>query len=63
MDNKDSKPPLHMQEIDDDVPILPNDSDIPPEEQPENATFVELGSIQTDPKTSKLFDNLHPILH
>ncbi|KAF9464545.1 glycosyltransferase family 1 protein [Collybia nuda] len=49
MDEKKS-PPLYMQEIDDDVPILPNDSDISPEGQPENTRFVDLGSIQTDPK-------------
>lgn len=48
--------PLHMQEIQDDVPILPKDNDeISPDDAPPNTAFVDLGSIQTDPKIGKSF--------
>ncbi|KAG6831244.1 hypothetical protein H0H87_005810 [Tephrocybe sp. NHM501043] len=41
--------PLHMREIDEDVLILPPNTESS-DEAPSNATFVDLGSIQTDPK-------------
>ncbi|KAF5386949.1 hypothetical protein D9615_002027 [Tricholomella constricta] len=45
------KGPLYMQEIEDDVPILPtNEAGYPPDNAPSNSTIVDLGSIQTDPK-------------
>ncbi|KAF8061758.1 UDP-Glycosyltransferase/glycogen phosphorylase [Lyophyllum atratum] len=43
--------PLHMQEIADNVPLLPdNEAGDRPHNVPENAKFIDLGSIQTDPK-------------
>ncbi|KAG6918563.1 hypothetical protein DXG01_013362 [Tephrocybe rancida] len=44
--------PLHMQEIDEDAVLLPNNAQTsePPEDLPSNVTLVDLGSIQTDPK-------------
>lgn len=45
-------PPFHMQELDDNVAVLPKDADVPPEYEPEHSTIVDIGSIQTDPKTS-----------
>ena len=45
--------PFHMNEIDSDVPILPvEDTGVKAEDQPENAIFVDIGTIQTDPKIS-----------
>ncbi|KAJ6546815.1 glycosyltransferase family 1 protein [Mycena capillaripes] len=46
------KEPFHMQELDDNVAVLPKDADLPPEYEPEQSTMVDLGSIQTDPKTN-----------
>ncbi|KAJ7144963.1 UDP-Glycosyltransferase/glycogen phosphorylase [Mycena crocata] len=43
--------PFHMQELDDNVEVLPKDADIPPEYEPEHSTLVDIGSIQTNPKT------------
>jgi len=45
--------PFHMREIDDNVSVLPKDADIPPENHPEDVTFVDIGSIQMDPNTSR----------
>ncbi|KAJ7932676.1 glycosyltransferase family 1 protein [Mycena leptocephala] len=45
-------PPFHMQELDDNVAVLPKDADVPPEYEPEHSTIVDIGSIQTDPKTN-----------
>lgn len=43
-----------MQDIEDDVSILPNNENSdPPENTPENVTYVDIGSIQTDPKISE----------
>jgi hypothetical protein len=44
--------PFHMSEVDSDVPILPGGTDASSEDQPEGATFVDIGSLQTDPKIS-----------
>jgi hypothetical protein len=44
--------PFHMNEVDDDMPILPEGTSVKAEDQPENATFVDVGTIQTDPKIS-----------
>ncbi|KAF7359127.1 Sterol 3-beta-glucosyltransferase UGT80A2 [Mycena sanguinolenta] len=41
--------PFHMQELDDEVEVLPKAADIPPESEPERSTIVDIGSIQTDP--------------
>ncbi|KAJ7272823.1 UDP-Glycosyltransferase/glycogen phosphorylase [Mycena rebaudengoi] len=43
--------PFHMQELDDNVLVLPKDTDVPPEYQAEESTMVDIGSIQTDLKT------------
>ncbi|KAF8191604.1 glycosyltransferase family 1 protein [Mycena galopus ATCC 62051] len=48
----EDKPPFHMQELDDEVEVLPKDAEIPPEYEPEHSTVVDIGSIQTDPKTN-----------
>ncbi|KAJ7118977.1 glycosyltransferase family 1 protein [Mycena epipterygia] len=44
--------PFHMQDLDDNVAVLPKDADIPPEYEPEQSTTVDIGSIQTEPKTN-----------
>ncbi|KAJ6500720.1 UDP-Glycosyltransferase/glycogen phosphorylase [Mycena sanguinolenta] len=38
-----------MQELDDEVEVLPKAADIPPGSEPEQSTIVDIGSIQTDP--------------
>lgn len=43
---------FYMSEIDNDVPLLPANTDIPADEQPAGSKFVEIGSITTDPKIS-----------
>ncbi|KAJ6630253.1 glycosyltransferase family 1 protein [Mycena sp. CBHHK59/15] len=43
-----------MQELDDNVAVLPKDADIPPEYEPEQSTLVDIGSIQTNPKIAYL---------
>lgn len=49
-----------MNEIDGDVHILPVEgADIRAEDQPENATFVDIGTIQTDPKISQHKNLMH----
>ncbi|KAJ7700822.1 glycosyltransferase family 1 protein [Mycena rosella] len=45
------KEPFHMQDLDDNVAVLPKDADIPPEYEPEQSTVVDIGSIQTEPAT------------
>ncbi|KAJ7765789.1 glycosyltransferase family 1 protein, partial [Mycena metata] len=51
--SKDSETaPFHMQDLDDNVAVLPKDADIPPEYEPEQSTVIDIGSIQTDPKTN-----------
>lgn len=49
-----------MQELDDNVEVLPKDADIPPEYEPEQSTVVDIGSIQTDPKTSVYWQIVFP---
>ncbi|KAG6852494.1 hypothetical protein C0991_011514 [Blastosporella zonata] len=44
--------PLHMQELDEDALLLPSSVESA-QDAPANTTFVELGSIQTDPRISK----------
>lgn len=46
----DSPPAFHMQDIGDNIPVLPKGVDISDEARPDDAQFVELGSIQTNPK-------------
>ncbi|KAJ7684426.1 glycosyltransferase family 1 protein [Mycena polygramma] len=41
-----------MQELDDNVAVLPKDTELPPEYEPEQSTMVEIGTIQTEPKTN-----------
>lgn len=46
--------PFHMRELDDDATILPKNTDIPTESPPPyEPTFVDIGSIRTDPHTSE----------
>ncbi|KAJ6606176.1 UDP-Glycosyltransferase/glycogen phosphorylase [Mycena vulgaris] len=40
-----------MQDLDDNVAVLPKDADLPPEYEPEQSTVVDIGSIQTSPQT------------
>ena len=42
--------PFHMSEVDGNVPILPGGASSGG--QPEGATFIDIGSLQTDPKIS-----------
>lgn len=49
---KEEEAPFHMQDLDDNVAVLPKDADISPEYEPEQSTVVDIGSIQTEPKTS-----------
>ena len=42
-----------MSEVGDDVPILPEGMDVKVEDQPQGVTFVDIGSIQTDPQISQ----------
>jgi len=44
--------PFHMSQVDDDVPILPKSTDVKSSDQPEGATFVDIRTLQTDPKIS-----------
>jgi sterol 3beta-glucosyltransferase len=54
MPKNKARGPFHMNEIDGDVPILPAEgADVKAEDQPENATFVDIGTIQTNPKISQ----------
>lgn len=48
---KDSGP-FHMTEVDGDVPVLPEGTHVDPEDRPQGAQYVEIGSIETDPKIS-----------
>jgi hypothetical protein len=60
MPKNKARGPLHMNEIDGDVHILPVEgADIRAEDQPENATFVDIGTIQTDPKISQHKNLMH----
>ncbi|KAJ7778801.1 UDP-Glycosyltransferase/glycogen phosphorylase [Mycena maculata] len=51
MGQETDREPFHMQELDDNVAVLPKDADIPPEYEPEHSTVVDIGSIQTNPMT------------
>lgn len=46
-------PPFYMREVDPDKPVLPAGEKPPPDERPEDAQYIEIGHIQTDPKISK----------
>lgn len=43
--------PFHMQEVDEDRPVLPQGASIPDEDRPDGVTFVDIGSIQMNPST------------
>ncbi|KII89415.1 glycosyltransferase family 1 protein [Plicaturopsis crispa FD-325 SS-3] len=45
-----AKEPFHMQEVDENAPILPEDTDVKPEDQPEGARYIDIGHIETNPK-------------
>ena len=47
--------PFHMQDLDDDVAILPKEANVPAEDRPEQSTLVDIGTIMTNPKTSIAF--------
>jgi hypothetical protein len=51
MPKNNGSEPFHMSEIDGDVPILPEGTNIKTTDQPD-ITFVDIGSIQTDPNTN-----------
>lgn len=53
MPKNKSTGPFHTSEVGDDVPILPEGTDVKVEDQPQGVTFVDIGSIQTDPKISQ----------
>ncbi|KAJ7221581.1 glycosyltransferase family 1 protein [Mycena pura] len=44
--------PFHMQDLDDDVAILPKEANVPAEDRPEQSTLVDIGTIMTNPKTT-----------
>jgi hypothetical protein len=41
-----------MSAVDNDVPILPEGADVRSEDQPEGTTFVDIGTLHTEPKIS-----------
>lgn len=53
-ENKMSGSSFYMSDIDNTVPLLPADADIPANKPAPGSRFVEIGSIKTDPKISKL---------
>jgi len=56
MSKNKARGPFHMSDVDSDVPILPEGTNVKPEDQPEDATFVDIGTIQTDPRISQRND-------
>ncbi|KAK7035899.1 sterol 3-beta-glucosyltransferase UGT80A2 [Favolaschia claudopus] len=50
----DPPPPFHMQDLDDNVEVLPKDAELPPGYEPQEHTtaFVDIGSIKTNPGAS-----------
>jgi sterol 3beta-glucosyltransferase len=47
--------PFHMQDVPDNLPILPKGTSTPDAHHDSEATFVELGSIQMNPNTGSIF--------
>lgn len=54
-----SDSPFHMKDLEDNTLVLPKGTEIEANAPAEGATFVEIGSIQTDPKISALRTNRH----
>lgn len=52
MASKKDSEPFYMSEVDSDVPVLPEGVELAPEDIPEDARFVEIGTIETNPKIS-----------
>lgn len=51
--SKDNKSdPFYMTEADADAPVLPEGTDVQPEDREEGTTLVDIGHIETDPKIS-----------
>lgn len=52
MSEKKDHEPFHMSEIDADAPVLPQGANYVPGDQMDDVTFVDIGSIKTEPKIS-----------
>lgn len=50
MSKDNGKEPFYMSEVDADKPVLPEGTELQPEDHPEDVTFVDIGSIETNPK-------------
>ena len=52
MASKKDSEPFYLTETESDVPVLPEGTDLAPEDVPKNAQYVDIGSIETNPKIS-----------